>query len=107
MLWFLTVVINLGYSKMARKKKGDWKSEPKSDTGTKREAEKQEFDSDVFPVIGIGASAWGLESLSELFKKMPGGVYGELGSERILLAIEDVTGQPRAESCSRIKKYDE
>jgi hypothetical protein len=80
------------------KEKSSNQPEPKKEQ--EQTTEKQNFGLDKFPPIGIGASAGGLEALSELFAKIPGDTGREdtpgnrrryqpaLGGKPVLSAIE-------------------
>lgn len=57
---------------MADKKEEGPKSSTDRERVQYRESERGKRDPDNFPVIGIGASAGGLEALSRLFENMPG-----------------------------------
>jgi len=56
---------------MAAREEKEKKSQSKPGTEQEQVVEKQGFGTDNFPVIGIGASAGGLEALSNLFAKIP------------------------------------
>jgi two-component system CheB/CheR fusion protein len=62
---------------------------PKGDVPAPQERKPRQSDT-PFPIIGIGASAGGLEVLEHFLGAVPA------GSKLILLAIEDITGTGRA-----------